>query len=83
MVEDGPLAAVLRVLVPQGVERVRVRGEDALELAARDRSHVLLGERCPQALLAGTADIAARRLLGVEQDPEIRSGVALEFPRIA
>src|SRR5207244_7968229 len=42
MMEDRPLATQVRVLVPERVERVRIRGEDPLELASGDGVDVLL-----------------------------------------
>ena len=47
VVEDGPAATQLRILVLQGVVAVRVGGEDALEGTYRNGRNVLLGERGP------------------------------------
>src|SRR3990172_10047543 len=54
---------------------MRVRREDAAEGAGRDRRDVLLRERRPQALLAGSADVVPRGLLGVAEDAEVHAAL--------
>ena len=73
--DDRPLAAELGVLVAQRVQRVRVAGDDPVELAARDRRDVVLGERLEQPLLADAADVVAGVALAVVEDPEVDAGL--------
>ena len=58
---DRPAAAERGVLVAQGVQRVRVAGHDPVELAARRRLDVLLGQRLEQPLLPPRAARRCRR----------------------
>ncbi len=80
MVEHLPAAAEVRVLVAQRVERVRIGGHDAVELASGEGLDVVLGERLEQPLLADPADVVARVALAVVEDPEVDLG-AVEQPR--
>ena len=75
VMEDWPLAASRRVLVPQRVKRVRVRAEDPVELTRLQKLNILIRKRRPQPFLAGSPDVAPARLLGVIQDSEIDLGV--------
>src|SRR5262252_4745644 len=90
MVHDlvrGPAGTEPGVLVAKRVERVRVAGEDSLELAARQRGDVIRREAPEQPLLAGAADVvpggslpvvdAAHVHPGLPQQGGQRPGVAL------
>jgi len=49
------------IFVLQGVEAVRIRGDDAIEAAGIDSVDVGLGQRLEQALLAGAPYVDQRR----------------------
>jgi hypothetical protein len=71
------------LLEPPGEQpdlRARHRGRTPLELARRERRHVLLRQRGPQPFLADAPDVAATSPLRVEQDPEVNARL-LQRPR--
>ena len=72
MVHDPPRAAELRVLVLQGVVRVRVGGQDPPEVTLRDRVDVVLGEMQEQPFLADPPHVVPGVLLGFVEDSEVR-----------
>src|SRR5205807_10099984 len=67
--------AKVRVLVAQGVERVGIAGDDAIELTPRQRLDVGLGEHLEQPLLTYAPHVVARVALAVVEDPEGDSGL--------
>ena len=73
-------AAELRVLEPEGVVRMRVRGHDLLELRRAEDGQVLLHQELVEPLLAHPAHVVARVPLAVIEDAEVESQ-PLEDPR--
>ena len=74
MVVDAPAAAELGILVAERVQRVRVAGDDAVELAAGEGLDVVLRERLEQPLLAGPSHVVAGVALPVVEDAEVHAG---------
>ena len=71
---DHPEVAVeLRVLVADGVEAVRARGDDGLELVLLERLDVALGQGLVEVLVAEAPRRLARALLLVAQDREVHA----------
>ncbi|HEX9357858.1 MAG TPA: hypothetical protein VF933_29080 [Streptosporangiaceae bacterium] len=75
VVDDRLVQAEGRILVGQGVERVRVGCEDLVEGRAAERLHVLLGEQLEQALLADPAHVVTVVALAVEEHAEVNACV--------
>ena len=80
VVVDRLVEAELRILVAQRVQRVRVGGEDRLELRVAERAHVLLDQQLEQPLLADPAHVVAGVALALVEQPERHAGV-VEDPR--
>ena len=75
VVLDGLVQAVVGVLVAQRVERMRIGGEDLLEVGLAERLHVLLDQQLEEAFLADPADVVAGVALGLVQQAEVHLGL--------
>ena len=71
---DLVVAAELRVLVAERVERVRVGRHDPPEAGLRQLADVVLDEHLEQPLLAGPPDVVAGVALAFVEDPEVDVG---------
>src|SRR4030067_2520959 len=89
MVHAVTRASERRILVLDRVKRVRVGGEDPLEVTAGDRLDVALGEIREEALLPGPPNVVPRAALRLEEQPEVHSravedpGERLRHPLVA
>ena len=79
VVVDGLLESEPRILVAQGVERVRIGREDGLELGLGEHAHVLLDQHLEQALLADPAHVVAGVALAVVEQAERDAGVVQDL----
>ena len=73
MVDHPEVAVELRVLVADGIEAVRARGDDGLELVSLERLDIALGQGLVEVLVAEAPGRLAGALLLVAQDREVHA----------